>query len=132
MDCLTWDDARDKDGYGVFKLAGKQWRTHRYVMHKMGHDIENKMVLHKCDNPSCYRPDHLYVGTAKDNTLDMMRRGRGVDNRGSKHGMSKLTEEDVRLIKSSSMSGVATAKKFGVSKTTISEIRSGKHWAHVK
>jgi hypothetical protein len=82
-------------------------------------------VLHRCDNRSCVRPDHLFLGTAADNTADMMAKGRHKPPR-------RLNEAEVKEIRTCSVSGYALARKFNVSQSTISSIRLRQTWKHVK
>ncbi len=91
-------------------------------------------VLHRCDNPPCVNPGHLFIGTAADNTADMVSKGR--QHRGSTHHRAKLTDTDVKEIRkiltSSSRSDIEIAKQFHVSPAAIWFIRTGKGWKHVK
>jgi len=96
-------------------------------------------ILHQCDEPRCINPDHLHAGTQKQNMKEMRERNRANDKsrgkKGSKHGMSKLTEEDIPKIKElykSGMSGTKIAKIYGVNNTMIYFILNGKNWTHVK
>lgn len=78
-DCHVWIAGRDKDGYGQVKRGGKKWQAHRYVWtQEVGPIPEGLSVLHTCDNPPCVRLEHLWLGTIKENTHDMMRKGRKV------------------------------------------------------
>lgn len=75
--CWEWTGATDKDGYGVKTVKGKQYRVHRLAYAKAtGEDPGNLMVRHSCDNPPCYRPSHLRLGTAQDNADDKVSRDR--------------------------------------------------------
>lgn len=109
---------------------------------------EGLLVCHKCDNPSCVNPDHLFLGTAADNTRDMIQKGR-IKARGKGHGKkrdtwpgtrgeyngnSKLTEEQVLSIKHKIKQGEpgrTIAKEYGVSQTLISAINTGKVWKNI-
>lgn len=92
------------------------------------------LVLHRCDNPRCCNPEHLFLGTQADNVSDMWDKGRarpGI-SRGASHGMSKLTEALVREIRVSKESGPAIARRLGVSTTQIYDIRNRRSWAHIE
>jgi hypothetical protein len=80
--CWTWLAAKDEDGYGFFWWKNRQVRAHRFMMETIkGHDITGKDVLHSCDNPSCVRPSHLFLGDAQSNADDREAKGRGVKGR---------------------------------------------------
>jgi DNA-directed RNA polymerase specialized sigma subunit len=94
-------------------------------------------VCHSCDNPPCCNPNHLWVGTNKNNSDDMDAKGRRSKIRalGINHGNAKLTDEKVRLIRIRLKNGEEQrpiAKYFGVSQITISQISRGNIWKHVK
>lgn len=74
--CIEWQGSKNHKGYGRKRYHGKPWGTARLVMFFLGYDIEDKMVCHKCDNPPCMNPDHLFIGTAKDNAIDACQKGR--------------------------------------------------------
>lgn len=94
---------------------------------------KGSVVMHICDNPSCVNVKHLRVGTHADNVADKIAKKRGND--GSRHGMSKLTEDKVRQIRSLYQNREANqyelAKRFGISQGTISEIINRKLWDHI-
>lgn len=80
--CWTWTRRRDKNGYGIVSWKLKARRAHRMALQLSGVDIPNGMlVCHRCDNPPCCNPAHLFLGTAADNTRDMMSKGRNGDSR---------------------------------------------------
>jgi len=83
--CWLWKQARDKDGYGSFKFKRKVYRAHRfsYMLYK-GEIPDGMMVLHKCDIPNCINPEHLFLGTAKDNAQDAAKKGRIGNRKGYK------------------------------------------------
>ncbi len=75
--CWLWDDRKGAGGYGILRWKGKVWRSHRLAWTLASGPIpEGMLVCHTCDTRNCVRPDHLFLGTAKDNTRDMMQKGR--------------------------------------------------------
>lgn len=77
--CWVYTGRKDRDGYGRFDVGGKIVGAHRYMLEISGIQVPtNKVVCHKCDNPSCVNPAHLFVGTQRDNVLDMYSKGRWV------------------------------------------------------
>lgn len=119
--------------YGHFKLNGKVRGAHRVSYEIYNGNIPDKMnVLHKCDNPKCVNPDHLYLGTQKDNIKDMHNKKRFRSTKGKKrlsgpnHGNSKLTTEELNYIicmnKKRFFLISELAKHFGVSQSLISQI----------
>ena len=87
-------------------------------------------VCHHCDHGLCVRPDHLFLGTSRQNVRDMMAKGRDQFT-GERQHQAKLTEELVREIRQSPETGRALAKRFGVTFQTVSDVRRWKHWKHV-
>jgi hypothetical protein len=135
--CWNWTASISKNGYGSFKLFGKAMTTSR-VAYWIGHGQQpgDMMVLHKCDNRACCNPDHLYLGDVKQNSRDMMERGRHRTGpvRGEQNGNAKLTEEDVRKIRRMIQDGERNqeiAARFGVTHQMIPKIRRGHFWQHV-
>lgn len=89
-------------------------------------------VCHRCDNPPCVRPDHLFLGTPSDNAIDRERKGRSRNRSGSSCNFSRLTEEDALAIRLSSARQTELAAQFHVSTATVSRIRRGLIWKHVQ
>ncbi len=90
-------------------------------------------VLHKCHNPRCVRPKHLYVGTPSDNMHDRQRAGRAPDLKGEKHPQCKLSDMDVDQVRQLLNEGIPQrkiAKQFGVSQSQICYINTGKARSH--
>jgi hypothetical protein len=88
-DCIEFVGYKDKNGYGIKSYQNKNYRAHRLVyMQTYGEIPEGLFVCHSCDNPSCVNPKHLFLGTPKDNTLDMIQKGRYVRMTGQRNGRS--------------------------------------------
>ena len=86
--CWIWTGARDLDGYGLIKISKKMARLHRFIYESLYGELpKNIQVCHKCDNPSCFRPSHLFSGTAAENQHDKKRKGRQA--RGDRTGFRK-------------------------------------------
>lgn len=132
--CLVWTGARDSSGYGHVRMPGRKLRScHRLSWLLLFGYIPNGMyVCHKCDNPPCVNPSHLFLGTARDNALDRDakgRRGRGAPRKGYRRvGFGKLSDEDVRDIRGMCARGMMhrdIAARFGIAASTVSKIRNG-------
>lgn len=133
--CWEWNRYRMPCGYGRIRHGGSMWLAHRLSYLAFNGDIpEGLVVRHKCDNKCCVNPEHLEVGTQKDNVQDAIKRGRFSyrDNpKGVEHPNSKLTEEQVRVIFYSNETQRSLAAKYGVSFQLISLIKRGKIWQHM-
>ena len=138
-DCWEWTASLDTSGYGRFKVQSYQSvSAHRvaYTLTNLEHP-KDMLVLHSCDNRKCVNPAHLRLGTAKDNSDDMYKRGRNVipDRSGANNGNSKLSETQVRAIKGMIAEGVSNVKiapQFGVTHQLISKIKRGHIWSEVE
>lgn len=132
--CLIWVGKRRQDGYGEIEHEGRIWKVHRLMWVAAFGDIPDGIeVCHKCDNPSCARIDHLFLGTHTENMRDMTSKGRGVlpAARGEKHGASKLTEAEVLAIFKDCRPQSVIAESYGVAPSLISQIKRRKVWKHV-
>jgi len=131
-DCHTWQACRDKKGYGRFQMWTKADLAHRVAyFFASGINPEDSFVCHRCDNPSCVNPAHLWLGDHGDNMTDMASKGRAKPQFGERHTSAKLTDKDVRAIRADNRSGAAIARDYGVTDVMILRIKAGKSWKHV-
>lgn len=129
-DCMVWTLRRHEDGYGRLNYRSRPWKAHRLVYALLNGPIPpGYYVLHRCDNPPCINPSHLFLGTPDDNVKDCVRKGRS--SIGERNGCARLTIEQVREIRASTEGDVALAARFGVGRTTVREARQGRKWAKV-
>jgi hypothetical protein len=121
--CWPWTGCRSL-GYGVLSINNRQRRAHR-VIYEIAKGLIPKglRICHKCDNPPCCNPDHLFVGTAKDNSLDMAQKERA--------GRNKLKGEQVAAIREDARTTKEIAKDYGVCWSNIAAIKAGVTWVHV-
>lgn len=126
-DCWLWKASRDKSGYGCIGSDGKVKKAHRVVWElTFGPIPEGMDVLHRCDNPSCVNPSHLFLGTQDVNIHDRDNKNRQA--MGEHHGRHKLTLNQVREIIQSPIGSRRLARIFSVGRTTIINIRHGTTW----
>src|SRR3990167_2885059 len=131
--CCVWTARRDRDGYGEFQIGGRKCKAHRVAWFLTNGIIPNGLyVLHRCDNPPCINPDHLFLGTDMDNKADQKQKGR--QPLGERNGRAKLSADMVRemrrLYKSGKISTRRLAMKFGITDSPTRRIISGKAWKH--
>lgn len=131
--CIEWTGSKDRDGYGFIGVNGSLTGTHRASWEEAnGRPVPNGMyVLHKCDNPSCINPEHLFVGTQRDNVKDMVDKSRISSRKGALNGAAKITEDLVKAIRSDLRPSKQIANEYGLNRNTVWLIRSGRNWSHV-
>jgi hypothetical protein len=136
--CWLWVGNKRPNGYGVIQEAGRQSKTlaaHRvsYEMHK-GPIPDGLVIMHSCDTPACVNPDHLSVGTYRENSADMIAKGRKrtVAPLGTSNGKAKLNDELVRYIRQSEKNAASIARELNLSGNCIRGVKSGRTWSHVK
>jgi hypothetical protein len=98
--CWLWTAYRNRDGYGQFRVGGRMSKAHRvsWMLH-FGPIPGGLDVLHRCDNPDCVNPSHLWLGTDADHTADKVAKGRQSRQKGEMHGQAKLCAAEVITIR---------------------------------
>ena len=128
-ECWEWTGRKTKTGYAAFRFRGTETIGHRVAFGLFNSNPPRGMsVMHSCDNRGCVNPGHLSLGTQRENILDMEAKGRARHPRGSATGNSKLTERDVFFIRTSPLHNAAIARKLGVSKGTVGQIKKRRVW----
>lgn len=133
--CLEWTKCLHKDGYGQLGYHNQYWLAHRLAWTlRYGEIPQGMCVCHKCDNPLCIDPDHLFLGTQQENMADMKHKGRRKNvNTGTENGRAIINQEIANEIRAKydlgSIKQVDLAKRYGVSQPLISMIIRNKHWA---
>ncbi|EIM13852.1 HNH endonuclease signature motif containing protein [Pseudomonas chlororaphis] len=138
-DCLMWTGSTlGKHKYGGLKVGRTMLYAHRlsYELSK-GKIPDGMVVMHTCDRPACINPDHLVLGTQKENMEDMYSKGRNAPTKGEINGRAKLTSEQVSVIRNRFVpycrknGSVAMAREYGVTHQAIRSIVRGKTWKHL-
>lgn len=141
--CWLWTGTVGQRGYGSMSVFGKARRaTHVAIWLADGEwPSAGMFVCHHCDNPRCVRRSHLFVGSQSENMRDCVRKRRHrftkvpteVKPRGEQHGRSKLTTNDVRMIRASKgrVSRRSLAARLGVHHLTVARIQRRESWAHI-
>jgi hypothetical protein len=122
---------KDKNGHVNIRVDGKLKFLHRLSYENTYGEIpEGLIVRHKCDEPSCFNPDHLELGTHADNVRDRVERNRSAI--GTSNGRAKLDEEKVKEIRNNNDNTIAgLARQYGVDRRVIRDIKQRKTWKHV-
>lgn len=139
--CWNWTASLRPTGYGQMRYLGTtelahrvSWMLFRGPIPKAENVYGTMNVLHHCDNPKCVNPEHLFIGDQADNAKDAVSKKRWGKRgcKGENHGRSKLTEKDVRTIRTSDLSASQLAVKHGVSKSAIQHVLKKRSWMHLE
>lgn len=138
--CWEWQGQRTTAGYGVLRPKSTDRRgiyAHRFSFELHHRPLEpGEEVCHRCDNPPCVNPDHLFAGSHADNMADMARKGRGATRPilGEAHHFARLTDEQVLEIRARCAAGENQhdiAREFGVVNSNVSMIHRRQTWRHL-
>lgn len=131
--CWEWSGVRDRRGYGKFWDGLTHAKAHRASYRLYVGPIENGMhVLHRCDNPACVNPNHLFLGTHADNMEDKTRKGRSIGaHAGENHHFARLTPDAVLAIRAEMRPYRLIAADYGISMSYVGDIRRGIAWKHI-
>lgn len=125
--CVLWTAAQTSDGYGIVYWEKKDQLAHRLSYSNKHGDIPTGMcILHKCDTPCCINPDHLFIGTKKDNAIDRIKKGRFLPLKGDKSPFKKLSDNDIESIRKDKRTQKLIAAQYGVTQQHISAIKNNK------
>ena len=133
--CWLWTGYANQDGYGLIKVDGRVFRAHRVAWQLAGLKISDGLhVLHRCDNPPCVNPAHLFLGTPLDNARDRDSKGRKNSATGESVHTAKLTAAVVVAIRQELADGATTravSRKYGIGWSTAKDIKAKKTWRSV-
>lgn len=129
--CWEWTRSKDNCGYAILVWGKYNNKAHRHSYTVFRGTIpDEKQVCHRCDNPACVNPDHLFLGDYRVNTDDKIAKNRQTKGEGFSH--SKLTERAVLFIRNMpDMKITDLARMFGASATTVRNVRQGKTWKYL-
>ncbi len=132
-DCHWWTGS-SWIGYGQISVNNKLVKAHRLSYEiRFGKIPDGMNACHKCDNPACVNPDHIFLGTQLDNVRDMMEKGRHVSKKGEEQGLSKLKNSDVIEIRAleGKMTQTEIGRIYGVHQKSIWQILKRRTWKHL-
>lgn len=134
--CWLWTGCRIQDGYGRGSIKSRLFLAHRMAYHiQFGPIPEHLKCLHRCDNPPCVNPEHLWIGTDQDNSIDRELKGRHGNIKGERHGRAKMSETDVLAARESYDYGQASiaklARRYKTSESAMFSIVKRLNWTHL-
>ena len=130
-ECWNWTGSTGGNNYGRVNINKSGYSAHRVSMALDGRDPIDLCALHRCDNPPCCNPAHLFAATQLDNISDRGAKGRQVTLSGTANWNAKLVDSDIRSIRIDARSHRAIAASYGVTHTLVGYIKRNKIWTHV-
>lgn len=131
-DCWEWQRGLTYKGYGTLRIGNKVHKAHRLAYELAISEVPPGMcVCHRCDNPKCVKPEHLFLGTNQENTADRHRKGRDPKVRGEGHHRSKVTSDAVIDIRTKRLPQAEFAKLYGISTGGVAHIQKFRSWKHL-
>ena len=135
--CWTWQGNLDSHGYASCHFDGRKRQAYRVMWELVCGPIPDGLcVCHSCDNPKGVNPDHLWLGTRSQNTLDRVHKGRCSGPRGIEQHDAKLTPESVTALRKQYAKGGVTqrelARKYGMSQAAVARAILGQTWRHIE
>ena len=130
--CLLWAGSVNHSGYGLISVAGKLRLAHRFAYEVASGSIPaGLMVCHKCDTPGCINPEHMFLGTARDNNRDRDAKGRSRAPMGERSATAVLTEQQVTEARLARLTPNEVAKRFDICQSGATQALRGSTWAHL-
>ncbi len=138
--CWLWTGGRTGSGYGVFCIGYRMVLIHRFSFElHCGNIPKGMFVCHRCDTPACVNPEHLFLGTPKDNMRDKIAKGRANFTKpplhqGTDHHKCRITEADVTAIRKARLRGetyISMTKRYPLTIAGLFSVASGKSWKHI-
>ena len=125
--CWVWVGYKNKHGYGMLMVNKKLTSAHRLNFYRYIENPIGKCVLHRCDNPSCVNPDHLWLGTHKENTKDMIQKGRQNPKYGEATKATSISKEIIISIRNDNISNSRElSEKYNISRSQAHKIKTNK------
>ena len=128
-ECLPYPFSVGSHGYGQFSDGSRKFLAHRYICTKFHGPSRGRHAAHSCGDKLCVNPRHIRWASRSENEKDKRLHGR--DNGGTRHGLAKLTENEVAAIRSASGLHKDIAAVYGIARQTVGDIKGRRRWAHL-